>query len=281
MRRYIIALLIGFAALAPGLATAGDAVIRPGLIAIPAGRFIAGSDTAERELTYQLDEAACGHSATRDRDWYDGERQRGPLVTDAYSITRTLITNAQYAAFTVATNHPAPDVDDATWQSYRLIHPFSRTRRYAWSGGVPPTGLEHHPVVMVSHDDALAYAAWLSGETGMPWRLPRELEWEKAARGIDGRYFPWATISTLPASTAMTPAPSPQWRSARSPTAPAPTACSMRPARFSNGPPPPLARHAIWSRAARGTIRVAASAGRRRATQGRSTSSTSLSAFDW
>ncbi len=191
MKRYIIALLIGFAGLAPGLATAGDAMIRPDLMAIPAGPFIAGSDAAERELSYQLDEAAYGHSVTRDRGWYDGERRRGPVATDAYSITRTLITNAQYAAFIAATNHPAPDVDEATWQSYRLIHPYSRTRRYAWTGGAPPPGLGDHPVVMVSHDDTLAYAAWLSGETGMTWRLPSDLEWEKAARGTDGRYFPW------------------------------------------------------------------------------------------
>jgi formylglycine-generating enzyme required for sulfatase activity len=140
MKRCIIALLIGFAGLASGSATAGDAVVRPDLIAIPAGPFIAGSDAAERELAYQLDEAAYGHSVTRDRGWYDGERQRGPVATDAYSITRTLITNAQYAAFIAATDHPAPDVDETTWQSYRLIHPYSRTRRYAWTDSAPPAG---------------------------------------------------------------------------------------------------------------------------------------------
>ena len=38
---------------------------------------------------------------------------------------------------------------------------------------------------------ARAYAAWLSKTTGERWRLPSELEWEKAARGPDGRAFPW------------------------------------------------------------------------------------------
>ncbi len=46
-------------------------------------------------------------------------------------------------------------------------------------------------MVLVDHADAESYAAWLSAETGRTWRLPSELEWEKAARGTDGRMFPW------------------------------------------------------------------------------------------
>ncbi len=47
------------------------------------------------------------------------------------------------------------------------------------------------PVVLVDWFDAVAYAAWLADRTGTPWRLPSELEWEKAARGVDGRFLPW------------------------------------------------------------------------------------------
>ena len=50
------------------------------------------------------------------------------------------------------------------------------------------------PVVMVDQHGALAYAAWLSDQTGLPWRLPRGLEREKAARGVDGRFFPWGDL---------------------------------------------------------------------------------------
>jgi formylglycine-generating enzyme required for sulfatase activity len=48
-----------------------------------------------------------------------------------------------------------------------------------------------HPVVLVSWKSAWMYAAWLSQVTGYVWRLPTDDEWEKAARGIDGRIYPW------------------------------------------------------------------------------------------
>lgn len=48
-----------------------------------------------------------------------------------------------------------------------------------------------HPVTHISWKAALAYVAWLRDVTGEPWRLPTEEEWEKAARGPDGRIYPW------------------------------------------------------------------------------------------
>ncbi|MCB9760140.1 MAG: SUMF1/EgtB/PvdO family nonheme iron enzyme [Alphaproteobacteria bacterium] len=47
------------------------------------------------------------------------------------------------------------------------------------------------PVTMVDWHAAVAYAAWEARRTGQPWRLPHDIEWEKAARGVDGRVFPW------------------------------------------------------------------------------------------
>lgn len=163
----------------------------PKTLEIPAGPFVSGSDRAERDYAYSLDEMAYGHGYAREHDWYEDEREQAERETPAFEITQTPVTNRQYAAFVAATGHRAPDVDRATWESYGLIHPYSRTRRFAWSDGTPPQDRLDHPVVLVSHADARAYAAWLSDVTDRDWRLPRELEWEKAARGTEGRIFPW------------------------------------------------------------------------------------------
>jgi formylglycine-generating enzyme required for sulfatase activity len=54
-----------------------------------------------------------------------------------------------------------------------------------WSNGKIPAGLESHPVVWVSLDDARVYARW-AGK-----RLPTSVEWQYAAQGNDGRLYPW------------------------------------------------------------------------------------------
>lgn len=55
----------------------------------------------------------------------------------------------------------------------------------------PPPSRKNHPVVLVSHGDARAYALWISAETGAYYRLPTEWELEKAMWGTEGRRFPW------------------------------------------------------------------------------------------
>ena len=51
--------------------------------------------------------------------------------------------------------------------------------------------VDNHPVVYVSWNDAVAYCKWLSKTKRLAFTLPTEAQWEKGARGIDGRKYPW------------------------------------------------------------------------------------------
>lgn len=168
-----------------------DTFVAPQTVMIKAGEFIFGSDQAEREYGYQLDEKAYGHSVTRKQGWYDSEIPRVKRSLPTYFIMKTPVTNAQYEMFLAETNHRRPFVGAATWAGYRLVHPYSRAKKYNWSNRTAPAGRRDHPVVLVSYGDAQSYADWLSRKTGERWRLPTPQEWEKAARGTDGRYFAW------------------------------------------------------------------------------------------
>ena len=58
------------------------------------------------------------------------------------------------------------------------------------SGDQVPTRLDE-PVSHLDVASARAFATWEAARTGVPWRLPHDHEWEKAARGVDGRLYPW------------------------------------------------------------------------------------------
>lgn len=124
---------------------------------VAAGEFVLGTSAAQIE-TWLKD-----HPMDKTQ-YFSDEQPQCRARLDGYWIGRTEVTNRQYSLFVHATGHTAPDY----WDDRRV-----------------PAGLEDYPVVDVSWEDADAYCRWAGG------RLPTETEWEKAARGPDGRIFPW------------------------------------------------------------------------------------------
>lgn len=155
---------------------------------IPAGRFIYGSTREEREFAYALD-----NQITRPYGWYERET-RGKALTSAYCIDRTPVTHSEYEQF-VPEGHRAPYISEEDYREQGfLVHPYASVKRYLWKGDHPPPELAEHPVVLVSRSDAAAYCQWKGRSQERRYRLPTEREWEKAARGTDGRFFPWGNF---------------------------------------------------------------------------------------
>lgn len=143
----------------------------PDLARIPAGDFFMGAADAEED-----------------------ERPVHRVFLREYSIGRFPVTQEEFARFVRDTGHPAPAV-----RSLPLITAGGRDAifkelavPYVWHNGEPPPGHGTHPVVLITHDDAVAYCHWLARLIGRGVRLPTEAEWEKAARGgVDGQRYPW------------------------------------------------------------------------------------------
>ena len=127
------------------------------MLRIPAGPFLMGSDDGPAD-----------------------ERPQHRISLPEFSIDRLPVTNAQFARFLESKGVGAEtgdrwyDIDDNDARIHR--------RDGKWQAD---SGFENHPVVEVSWFGAAAYCGW-AGK-----RLPTEAEWEKSARGTDGRKFPW------------------------------------------------------------------------------------------
>lgn len=112
---------------------------RPQMVAIPGGKFIMGSDAAEDEYA----------------------KPEHEVTVSPFTVSKTLITNYQYAEFIMQTGHEMPK---------------------HWSGVIPSSELANRPVVNISWLDANDYCQWLSAKTGEKMRLLSEAEWEFLAR---------------------------------------------------------------------------------------------------
>jgi hypothetical protein len=157
-----------------------------------------------------------------------------------YRLGKYPVTNAQYARFLEANpNVPAPYVE-ADW-----AQPYNWDREHR----TYPEGKATLPVVLITWEEAWAYCVWAGG------RLPTEEEWERGARGDDGRTYPWGEVEDpLYANVresglgGLTPA-------ASTSTAAAPTVCWIRPGTSGNGPPMTSMSRPKPSAAARGISR--------------------------
>ena len=106
-----------------------------------------------------------GSDKSKDPEARDDELPQHSITLPGYWIGRYPVTVAHWKLFVKESGHQS--------DSESLQYP------------------DDHPVRYVTWNDAMAYCKWLSDKSGLPVALPSEAEWEKAARGTDGRIYPW------------------------------------------------------------------------------------------
>jgi eukaryotic-like serine/threonine-protein kinase len=148
----------------------GSKRVRPAdgmtMMYIPEGEFLMG--VSDQELDTLLNSDYCKQNKCKRSD-YANEQPQHKVYLDAYWIDQTEVSNAEYAKCVAAKICKAPG------QFADPAHPH-------WYGN---PAFDQYPVVILTREQATDYCKWAGG------RLPTEAEWEKAARGTDGRTYPW------------------------------------------------------------------------------------------
>ena len=148
------------------LKSKGD--IKAEMVLIPAGIFALGTSNEQADEIINI-------FGNWQKAYFLRETPSRKVFLSSFYIDKYPVTNAGYKKFIDETGHPVPH------KSSPLARPFNWNR----DTKMFPVGKGDHPVVMIDWHEAHAYAEW-AGK-----RLPTEAEWEKAARGTDGRIWPW------------------------------------------------------------------------------------------
>lgn len=140
---------------------------------VPSGQFTMGSSPRQIEAALRTEAADDGFN-------FRHETPQCRVSVSAFYISRFAVTNFQYARFLTDAQ---PTLEQLRVWGALLAHILMPIRR--GESFRVKEGFEDHPATHISWFGAEAYCLW----AGL--RLPSEMEWEKAARGTDGRIFPW------------------------------------------------------------------------------------------
>lgn len=155
----------------------------PTMIFVPGGTFKIGND--------ELGEAVGAHAAPAH------DVTLSPYWISKYPVTignfRTFVEATGYVTNVELEGHPGSFVYNFDAKG------FVETPGHRWDNAFHQvterfpelTVDDSHPVANVSWYDCIAYGNWLTEQTTLPFTLPTEAEWEYAARGTDGRVYPW------------------------------------------------------------------------------------------
>jgi formylglycine-generating enzyme required for sulfatase activity len=160
-------------------------IIEPNLVHISAGSFSMGTSEVQIERLANRDNLA---KKWKGKGYFSREGPQHTVTLESYFIGKYPVTVDEYRSFVAMGGYlSAKYWTKAGWNWRETV---GKVKPEYWEDEIF-TGNDRLPVIGVSWYEAVAYCHWLSKETGKVYRLPTEAEWEKAARGKDGRLYPW------------------------------------------------------------------------------------------